>query len=79
MARISDAIGYDVEVSEPNGPTVHGYITDRWANSRQPLPVKPRREFADAHRFPSDWIMFRRDDGTGATVSDMLRAVADRG
>ena len=44
MARISDAIGYDVEVSEPNGPTVHGYITDRWANSRQPLPVKPRRE-----------------------------------
>ena len=35
MARISDAIGYDVEVSEPNGPTVHGYITDRWANSRQ--------------------------------------------
>ena len=36
MARISDAIGYDVEVSEPNGPTVHGYITDRWANSRQP-------------------------------------------
>ena len=44
MARISDAIGYDVEVSEPNGPTVHGYITDRWANSRQPLPVKPSRE-----------------------------------
>ena len=44
MARISDAIGYDVEVSEPNGPTVHGYITDRWANSRQPLPVKPDRE-----------------------------------
>ena len=36
MARISDAIGYDVEVSEPNGPAVHGYITDRWANSRQP-------------------------------------------
>ena len=35
MARISEAIGYDVEVSEPNGPTVHGYITDRWANSRQ--------------------------------------------
>lgn len=36
MARISDAIGYDVEVSEPNGPTVHGYITVRWADSRQP-------------------------------------------
>ena len=34
--KISDAIGYDVEVSEPNGPAVHGYITDRWANSRQP-------------------------------------------
>ena len=36
MARISEAIGYDVEVSEPNGPTVHGYITSRWADSRQP-------------------------------------------
>ena len=36
MARISDAIGYDVEVSEPNGPAVHGYITARWADSRQP-------------------------------------------
>ena len=35
MARISDAIGYDVEVSEPKGPTVHGYITARWADSRQ--------------------------------------------
>ena len=35
MARISDAIGYDVEVSEPNGPAVHGYITARWADSRQ--------------------------------------------
>ena len=36
MARISEAIGYDVEVSEPNGPAVHGYITSRWADSRQP-------------------------------------------
>lgn len=35
MARISDAIGYDVEVSKPNGPAVHGYITARWADSRQ--------------------------------------------
>lgn len=33
--QISEAIGYDVEVSEPNGPTVHGYITARWADSRQ--------------------------------------------
>ena len=31
MARISEAIGYDVEVSEPNGPTVHGYITSHHA------------------------------------------------
>ena len=36
MARISEAIGYDVEVSKPNGPAVHGYITARWADSRQP-------------------------------------------
>ena len=36
MARISEAIGYDVEVSEPNGPAVHGYITSRWADSLQP-------------------------------------------
>ena len=56
MARISDAIGYDVEVSEPNGPTVHGYITDRWANSRQPLPVKPGREAVIEAMLGSDII-----------------------
>ena len=47
--------------------------------SEAEVKAEALREFADAHRFPSDWIMFRRDDGTGATVSDMLRAVADRG
>ena len=59
MARISDAIGYDVEVSEPNGPTVHGYITARWADSRQAdfnrFVARIKAEawdegFADGHR-----------------------------
>lgn len=36
------------------------------------------REFADAHRFPSHWIMFRRDDGSGVTVGDLLRETANR-
>lgn len=44
--------------------------------------VRPRieaealREFADDNRFPHDWIMFRRNDGSGVTVPDLLREVA---
>ncbi|MHA7617458.1 hypothetical protein ACX12M_02955 [Cellulosimicrobium cellulans] len=34
--RITEAIGFDAEVSEPNGPAVHGYFTARWADARQP-------------------------------------------
>ena len=54
-------------------------VLDLWPG-RPEAEVKAEalREFADAHRFPSHWIMFRRDDGTGVTVSDMLREVADR-
>jgi hypothetical protein len=40
------------------------------------LEAKALREFADAHRFPHDWIMFRRNDGSGVTVSDRLREAA---
>lgn len=40
------------------------------------LAAKALREFADANRFPSDWIMFRRNDGSGVTVPDLLREVA---
>lgn len=36
MPKISEAIGYDVEVSAPNGPALRGYITARWADERQP-------------------------------------------
>ena len=36
------------------------------------------REFADAHRFPSNWILFRRNDGTGVTVPGLLRETASR-
>lgn len=35
MTRIADLIGYGVEVSAPDGPAVYGYITARWAESRQ--------------------------------------------
>lgn len=35
-------------------------------------------DFADATRFPSDWILFRRDDGSGVTVPDLLRETAAR-
>ena len=46
--------------------------------SEAEVKAEALREFADAHRFPSHWILFRRDDGTGVTVSDMLREVSDR-
>lgn len=36
------------------------------------------RDFADSTRFPSHWILFRRHDGSGVTVSDLLRDTADR-
>lgn len=35
-ARLSHAMGYDAEVSEPNGQPVHGYVLARWADSREP-------------------------------------------
>lgn len=33
-------------------------------------------DFADANRFMADWVMFRRDDGSGVSVSDLLRETA---
>lgn len=36
------------------------------------------RDFADSTRFPSHWILFRRHDGSGVTVSDLLRETAAR-
>lgn len=33
---ITEAIGYDGEVSEPGGPVVRGYFTDRWAKEVTP-------------------------------------------
>lgn len=36
MPRITEAIGCDVEVSEPNGKPVRGYIMARWVDERQP-------------------------------------------
>ncbi|WP_293785012.1 hypothetical protein [uncultured Aeromicrobium sp.] len=35
-------------------------------------------EFADSTRFPHDWVLFRRDDGSGVTISDLLRETAAR-
>lgn len=40
--------------------------------------VEALREFADAVRFPNYWILFRRDDGRGVTVGDLLRETAAR-
>lgn len=37
------------------------------------IAAKTLRAFADANRFPHHWIMFRRRDGYGVTVSDLLR------
>lgn len=54
-------------------------MLDLWpGRSEAEVKAEALREFADAHRFPSHWIMFRRDGGTGVTVSDMLREAADR-
>ncbi|WP_159622699.1 hypothetical protein [Ruania rhizosphaerae] len=43
---------------------------------RQEAKAEALQEFADSTRFPSDWILFRRDDGSGVTVSDLLRSTA---
>jgi hypothetical protein len=40
------------------------------------IEAEALREFADSNRFPSDWIMFRRNDGSGVTMGDLLREVA---
>lgn len=45
---------------------------------RPHIAAETLRQFADAHRFPSDWIMFRRHDGSGVTVHDLLHETADR-
>ena len=39
--------------------------------------AKALRDFADSVRFPSDWILFRRLDGSGVTVPDLLRETAE--
>lgn len=40
--------------------------------------AKALRNFADAHRFPSAWVMFRRVDDSPVSVGDLLRETADR-
>lgn len=37
IPRITEAMGYDCEVSVPNGPAMHGYVLARWADRRQPI------------------------------------------
>lgn len=41
------------------------------------VAAKALRDFAGGTRFPNNWILFRRDDGSGVTVSDLLRETAD--
>lgn len=45
---------------------------------RGPIAAEALREVADGTRFPSHWILFRRNDGSGVTVSDLLRETAAR-
>ena len=33
--KLQEIIGYDCEVSVPNGPAVHGYILARWMDEAQ--------------------------------------------
>lgn len=40
--------------------------------------ISALRGFADSTRFPSHWVLFRRADGSGVTVSDLLRETAAR-
>lgn len=51
---IAEAIGYDGEVSEPGGPVVRGYFTDRWAKEVTPrfmrwLARKQAKAWAEGH------------------------------
>lgn len=62
------------EPSEVEGVTVlHDECLDKL---KREAAAEALREFANANRFPSDWIMFRRNDGSGVTVSDLLRETA---
>ncbi len=46
--------------------------------ARPAIAAEVLRAFADAHRFPAEWVMFRRADGSGVTVPDLLRETAAR-
>lgn len=46
--------------------------------ARPGIAAETLRAFADAHRFPADWVMFRRGDGSGVTVGELLRETAAR-
>lgn len=40
--------------------------------------VSALRGVADGIRFPDAWILFRRPDGSGVTVPDLLREMANQ-
>lgn len=66
-------LAYNIGISEAQDLTP--IIVDQ---IRPHIEAAALRAFADAHRFPSSWVMFRREDGSGVTVSDLLRETADR-
>lgn len=52
---------------------------DRWLSARlAQTKAEALREFADAHRFLPEWVMFRRNDDSAVTIPDLLRETANR-
>ena len=68
------------EIEDADGE-LHATWTDEaleWINAQiRRAKAEALQEFADAHRFPSEWVMFRRGDGSGVTVGDLLRETAE--
>lgn len=58
------------------GIALNHVVSLRWHDAG--VAAKALTVFADATRFPNDWILFRRGDGHGVTVGVLLRETAAR-
>ncbi|THV25991.1 hypothetical protein [Glycomyces paridis] len=84
MAAVRELTAWEVFEASDGNPSIRlkeGRTTEEQARAlvdaiRPIIEAEALHEFADANRFPSDWIMFRRNDGSGVTVPDLLREVA---
>lgn len=79
------AMSYGSHINAPKGgkdwkaaEDLMPLITAEIAAAERRGAAEALRNFADAHRFPSAWVMFRRVDDSPVSVGDLLRETADR-